>query len=85
MTIAAEGHDNVGILAEQNIFHPGASIQRLQVGLNGREYHMYFDITRHEQEDQEATYVFLRMQEGTKVLSICAEDDFGYILEVWMR
>lgn len=84
MTITTEGNDNVGILAEETFFPLGALIWRLQVGLNGREYQVYIDITQHQQEDKEATYVFLCMQKG-KVLSICAEDDFRYILEVWMR
>ena len=77
MMITHEDNDNVGILAEQTMFPLGASIQRLHVGLNGRQYHVYFDITCHEQEDEEATYVFLCMQDGPKVISICAEDDFG--------
>ena len=83
--ISAEGNDNVGILAHETIFPLGASIRRLQMGINRREYRIYFDITRHQQQDKEATYVFLHMQDVPKALSMCAEDDFGYIMEVWMR
>ena len=85
MTVTAKGGQNVGILAEQTVFPPNATLHRFQVVADGRMYHVYFDTVCHKNDHKNVTYVFLCLLDNSKVLNICAEDDMPYLLEVWLR
>ena len=85
MTVNAEDGQNVGILAEEIVFPPNASLHRFQVVANGRMYCVYFDTKHHKNDHENATYIFLHLLNNSKVLNICAEDDMPYLLEVWLR
>ena len=85
MTITHEGSNDVGILAEQTVFSLGATIRKWHVSVDNKLFRVYFDITRHEIDHENATYVFLRMPQQRKFISICAEDDMAHLLELWLR
>lgn len=88
MSISIEGPQDIGILVQETVFPIGASIHRLHVRADSRDYCLYFDKIGHKDDHDNATYVFLCFQNGyngKKFINICVEDDMPYLLEVWLR
>jgi len=85
MTISHEGTNDVGVLAEETVFALGTTIRKWHVSIDNKLFRVYFDITRHENNHKNVTYVFLHMPQQQKFISICAEDVMAHLLELWLR
>lgn len=81
MLVRAEDDGQIGIKTDQTIFPPATNIKSVDLTVDQKLYHVYFDLAKHESIRTQASYIFLRLQNTDFAIDIIIEDDLPSIID----
>ncbi|KIN98991.1 hypothetical protein M404DRAFT_30795 [Pisolithus tinctorius Marx 270] len=73
---------HVEIIDVHNLFPPDSMIDSTHVRVEDDIYVVYFDWLRHVEDRDNAMYIYIRVADNGRPLSICPEDEIANLLEV---